>query len=72
MVSAGITENVTETEKTMTRTKAARSSGNCSTPKTSTRTDEHIITDYERGTRYAAYILCGMFAFMIAWMWLAW
>lgn len=42
------------------------------TPKTSTTTDEHIITDYERGTRYAAWILCGMFAFMIAWMVVVW
>ena len=56
----------------MTQTKAARSSGNCSTPKASTTRDEHIITDYERGTRYAAYILCGMFAFMIAWMVVVW
>lgn len=56
----------------MTRNKAARSSGNCSTPKASTTRDAHIITDYERGTRYAAYILCGMFAFMIAWMVVVW
>lgn len=56
----------------MTQTKAARSSGNCSTPHRSSADDEHILSQYERGTRYAAYILCGMFAFMIAWMVVVW
>lgn len=34
--------------------------------------DNRIITDYERGARYAAYAICGMFALMIVWMWFAW
>ena len=56
----------------MSVTKAARSSGNCSTPKASTSSDEKILAQYERGTKYAAYIICGMFAFMTAWMWFTW
>ena len=56
----------------MKDTKAARSSGNCSTPVTSTHEDKQIITDYERGTRHAAWLLFGMFAFMIAWMVVVW
>ena len=54
------------------KTKAAQRCGNITTPKTSTHTDKPIITDFDRATRYAAYAICGMFAFMIAWMWLAW
>lgn len=54
------------------KTKAARNSGHYPTPKTSTWEDKPIITDFDRATRYAAYAICGMFAFMIAWMWLAW
>ena len=56
----------------MTQTKAARQCGNITTPKKSSPDDEHILSQYERGTRYAAYILCGMFAFMIAWMVVVW
>ena len=55
----------------MREIKAARSSGNYSTPKPS-RSDEHIVSDYERGTRYAAWLMFGMFAFMSAWMWFTW
>ena len=52
---------------------AARNSCNYSTPNVkSSADDEHIVTDFERGTRYAAYIICGMFAFMIAWMVVVW
>ena len=57
----------------MTQTKAARNSCNYSTPiSKSSPDDEHILSQYERGTRYAAYIICGMFAFMIAWMVVVW
>ena len=56
----------------MGETKAARNSGNYSTPKTSTTGDEKILTDFERGTFYAALCFCAMFAFMIGWMWFTW
>lgn len=56
----------------MNKTKTAQRCGNITTPKTSTWEDKPIITDFDRATRYAAYAICGMFAFMIAWMWLAW
>ena len=56
----------------MTRKEMARSSGNCSTPHRSSADDEHILSQYERGTRYAAWLMFGMFAFMAAWMWFTW
>lgn len=56
----------------MNKTKAARNSGNYSTPVTSTHTDKQSLPDFDRATRYAAYAICGMFAFIIAWMWLTW
>ena len=55
------------------KTEAARRCGNIDTRQNvHVREDKQIITDYERGARYAAYAICGMFALMIVWMWFAW
>ena len=46
--------------------KAARSSGNYSTPKTTPSRDKQIITEYERGTRIAGWLFCALFLFLAA------
>ena len=56
----------------MNKTKTARQCCSTTTPKTSTHTDKPIITDFNRATRYAAYAICGMFAFMVVWMVVTW
>ena len=48
------------------KTKAARSSGNYSTPKTTPSRDKQIIADYERGTRIAGWLFCALFLFLAA------
>jgi len=48
----------------MVNQKAARSSCNYHAPKSSTTADTTIITDYERGTRYAGYMFVAMFVFL--------
>lgn len=56
--------------------KTARNSGNYSTPKTSTyrKEDMPIITrEYQRGARYAGWLLVGMFVVLsIGSWWLGW
>lgn len=54
------------------KAKAAQRCGNITTPKTSTRSDKRIISDYERGTWYAGLAMFGMFVFFIGWMWFTW
>ena len=58
----------------MTQTKAARSSGNCSTPKASTAPgDAKIINDYDIGTLVGGIIIAVAFGLMFVWgAWAGW
>lgn len=48
------------------KTRAARDNCNCHVPDTTSfgSQDNHILTEYQRGTRYAAIALVCMFAFL--------
>jgi hypothetical protein len=48
----------------MKRQRMTRHSCSYTAPKTSTNEDTLIITDYERGTRYAGYMFVAMFVFL--------
>ena len=50
----------------MTRNKAARDSGNCPRARLSKcDLDKRIISEYDKGTRWAAYAFAVMFAFLL-------